>query len=270
MYTQFYGFAEPPFNITPDPRYLFFSEQHREALNHLLFGIQQRKGFLQLTGEVGSGKTTICRAVFEQLPDDTVTALILNPALSEAQLLRAILREFDIDSASRDRLRNYEKLNEFLLNLVAQKRDAVLVIDESQDLTPPLLEWVRLLSNLETDNQKLIQIVLIGQPELRDILDRPALRQLRQRITIRFHLGPLTEDETRRYIEHRMTVAGGNGVPVFHRGALRRIYRYSQGIPRLVNALADKSLLAGFVQRSDTITSRMVRLAEKELEGQFE
>lgn len=269
MYTSFYGFAEAPFNITPDPRYLFFSEQHREAFNHLLFGIQQRKGFIQLTGEVGSGKTTLCRAMLTQLGPEYVTALVLNPIFSESQLMRVILKEFGIKEVARDRLENYDILNEFLLRKVAEKRVPVLIIDEAQDLTPPLLEQVRLLSNLETDNQKLIQIVLLGQPELRDMLEDPALRQLRQRITIRFHLGPLSEGELRQYVEHRLTVAGGRGIPSFEAGAITALARYSKGIPRLVNALADKSLLAGFVHRTDRITAKLVKLAERELEGHF-
>lgn len=270
MYTAFYGFTEPPFNLTPDPRFIFFSDQHREAINHLLFGVQQRKGFIQLTGEVGSGKTTLCRAFLNELEDRYVTSLVLNPMFTESQILRVILKEFGVKDISRERLENYDVLNAFLLALAQEGKDAVLIIDEAQDLTPALLEQVRLLSNLETDNRKLIQIVLMGQPELRAKLDDPALRQLRQRITVRYHLGPLTEDETRRYLEHRMTVAGGRGTPVFEAGAVARIHRYSGGIPRLVNALADKSLLAGFVYRTDRITAKMVTVAERELEGQFE
>ncbi len=269
MYYDFYGFTEPPFNITPDPKYLFFSDQHREALNHLRFGIRERKGFIQLTGEVGSGKTTTCRALFNELGPEYTTALILNPALSESQLLRAILKELAIPEVHRDRLANYELLNEYLLDKVRQKRDVVLVIDEAQDLSQNALEQVRLLSNLETDNQKLIQIILLGQPELRDKLDDPALRQLRQRITVRYHLGPLNRDETRRYLEHRISIAGGRGTPRFDDRAVRRIHRYSTGVPRLINAIADKALLAGFVYRTETITARLVRLAERELEGRF-
>lgn len=269
MYTAFYGFTEPPFNITPDPRYLFFSDQHREAFNHVLFGIQQRKGFIQLTGEVGSGKTTLCRALLGDLGEHFVTALILNPIFSESQLMRVILKEFGIQEVSRDRLQNYEILNEFLLAKVKQKKDSVLIIDEAQDLTPPLLEQVRLLSNLETDNRKLIQIVLMGQPELRDMLEDPALRQLRQRITIRYHLGSLSEAEIKRYLEHRMTVAGSRGTIRFDDAAVSAIRKYSKGIPRLINALADKALLAGYVHRTDCITAKLVKLAERELEGHF-
>ncbi len=269
MYTDFYGFTEPPFNITPDPKFLFLSEQHREALNHLLFGVSQRKGFIQLTGEVGCGKTTLCRALFEELGDGCVTALILNPMLSESQLLRAILKEFGVAKMGHDRLANYEILNDFVLEQARLQRDVVLVIDEAQDLPPGMLEQIRLLSNLETDNQKLIQIILMGQPELREMLNDNSLRQLRQRITVRYHLGPLTEAETRRYLDHRITVAGSKGIPFFDDRAVRRIHRYAGGIPRMINAIADKSLLAGYVLRKDCINLRLVKLAEKELEGKF-
>lgn len=270
MYTAFYGFTDPPFVITPNPRYLFFSEKHREAFNHLLFGIRQRKGFMQLTGEVGSGKTTLCRALLEQLGDRYITALILNPMFSESQLLRAVIKELGLGDGARDRLHNYGVLNKFLLAKAEEDKDVVLIIDEAQNLTFPLLEQVRLLSNLETHDRKLIQIVLIGQPELRAKLNDPALRQLRQRITIRYHLGSLSEDETRRYLEHRMTVAGSRGTPVFEPAAVAGIHRYSKGIPRLVNALADKALLAGFVYRTDRITAKLVAQAERELEGNQE
>lgn len=270
MYTDFYNFTEPPFNITPDPRYLYLSRQHQEAFNHLLFGIRERKGFIQLTGEVGCGKTTLCRALFEELDNEVNTAVILNPVLSETQLLKAILRELGVAKTARDRLGNYEILNDHLLANLRDGRDTLLVIDEAQDLPTTLLEFVRLLSNLETDNQKLIQILLVGQPELRDVLNDPSLRQLRQRITVRFHIDPLSEDDTHRYIAHRISVAGSRGVPVFRKRAMRRVYRYSRGIPRLINALADKSLLAGYVHRSEIITAPMVRQAEKELEGHIQ
>ncbi len=267
MYYEFYGFSEPPFNITPDPKYLFLSGQHQEALNHLLFGIRERKGFMQLTGEVGSGKTTLCRAMFNELNGQYLTGLILNPCLSESQLIRAILQELQVPNIARDRLTNIERLNEFLLGCVSAQKDVVLVIDEAQDLKPALLEQVRLLSNLETDNQKLIQIVLMGQPELRDILDATQLRQLRQRITVRYHLQSLSREETRRYIEHRIAIAGSRGIPFFDNRAVRHIHTYSNGIPRMINALADKALLAGYVHRTDRITGKLVRLAKKELEG---
>jgi general secretion pathway protein A len=267
VYTQFYGLTEAPFNLTPDPKYLFFSGRHREAYNHLLYGIQQRKGFIQLTGEVGSGKTTLCRALLNELGERYVTALVLNPMFSESQMLRVVVREFGVGVPARDRLRNYELLNEFLLAKVKENRDAVLILDESQDLTSGLLEQVRLLSNLETDNRKLIQIVLLGQPELRAKLNLPELRQLRQRITVRFHLGPLSEEETRGYIEHRLAVAGAKERPVFDPAAIAAVHRYAKGTPRLISALADKALLAGYVHQTDHITARLVELGIDELEG---
>ena len=269
MYDQFYGFREPPFNITPDPRFLFFSDRHREAYNHVLFGIRERKGFIQITGEVGAGKTTLCRALLEELGPDYVTALILNPCLNPTQLLRMILTELGLQPGKADRVACLEMLNRFLLEQLEAGRDVVLVIDEAQDLTPELLEQVRLLSNLETDQRKLLQIVLIGQPELREKLNDRSLRQLRQRITVRYHLTPLSREEVARYIQHRLQVVGANGRPAFTPWAIRSIYRYSQGIPRLVNAVCDKALLAGFVTGTDLLTWRQVRRAIRELEGDF-
>jgi general secretion pathway protein A len=270
VYYDFYGFTEPPFNITPDPKYLFFSDQHREALNHLVFGVQERKGFIQLTGEVGAGKTTTCRAFFNELDAKRyITALILNPVLSPSEMLRAILLEMGAPDVGKDHLENYDKLNRFLLDRMRDGRDVVLVIDEAQNLTMELLEQIRLLSNLETDNQKLIQIVLMGQPELRRKLEDSSLRQLRQRITVRYHLGALSRDETRRYLEHRMTVAGSRGTPSFDAPAVKAVQRLSGGIPRMINALADKALLAGFVFKTERITKKLVQLAAKELEGDF-
>ena len=266
MYEQFYGFREAPFNLTPDPRFLFFSDRHREAFNHVLFGLQERKGFIQLTGEVGAGKTTVCRAILKQLDARYRTALILNPSLTSAQLLRTVLTELGL-SAGGDRVTSLEALNGFLLEQAAAGNDVVLVIDEAQDLGDELLEQVRLLSNLETEQRKLLQIVLVGQPELRDKLNTQGLRQLRQRITVRYHLSPLSRDETERYIDHRLTVAGGSGRPTFSRGAIRTVHRYSEGIPRLINAVCDKALLYGFVNGTDHLTGRSIRQAIRELEG---
>jgi general secretion pathway protein A len=269
MYNQFYGFREPPFNITPDPRFLFFSDRHREAFNHILFGIRERKGFVQITGEVGAGKTTLCRAVLEELGPNFVTALILNPCLDTTELLRTVLTEFGLEPGRADRVECLEMLNRFLLEQLEKGNDVVLLIDEAQDLSPELLEQVRLLSNLETDQRKLLQIVLLGQPELREKLDDRSLRQLRQRITVRYHLTPLDRGEAERYIQHRLQVAGGNGRPAFTSWAIRSIQRYSGGIPRLINAVCDKALLAGFVDGTDLLTWRQVRRAIRELEGDF-
>jgi general secretion pathway protein A len=267
VYLEYYGLKEPPFDITPNPRFLFYSAKHREAFNHLLYGIRERKGFVQLTGEVGAGKTTLCRAMLEQLNGHFSTALILNPVLSPDELMKAIAIEFGLDVKGMDRLDSIAAINNFLLWQVEQTKDAVLIIDEAQDLTDELLEQVRLLSNLETDDRKLLQIVLMGQPELRDRLNNPKLRQLRQRITVRYHLPPLNRFEVSHYIRHRLEVSGAKGGPYFTKPALWRVYNYSGGIPRLVNAVCDKAMLSGFVQQTDRITWSMIGLAIRELEG---
>jgi general secretion pathway protein A len=268
MYNEFYGFQDAPFNITPDPRFLFFSERHREAYNHILFGLRERKGFIQITGEVGAGKTTVCRAVLEDLGPRYRTALILNPCLTPDQLLHTILLELGLDAPD-DRVARLQRLNQYLLDQLAEGNDVVLFIDESQDMGFDLLEQIRLLSNLETDQRKLLQIVLLGQPELRGKLDDPRLRQLRQRITVRYHLAPLSRRETEQYIQHRLEVAGANGRPSFNRWAVSSIHRYSGGVPRLINAVCDKALLCGYVAGDDHLTWRHVRRAVRELEGDF-
>ena len=267
MYLSYYNLREAPFNITPDPRFLFFSTKHQEAFNHLLFGIQERKGFIQLTGEVGAGKTTICRKLLEELGPSYRTALILNPCLTFDQLLQSIVIEFDLSVFGLDRVFYLQALNQFMLEQAQQGNDVVLIIDEAQDLSDEMLEHMRLLSNLETDHQKLMQIVLMGQPELRDKLAQPTLRQLRQRITVRYHLGPLDPTETAYYINHRLTLAGANGTPRFDEGAIKLVYKYSGGVPRLINAVCDKALLAGFVTQSDIINKKLVALAIDELSG---
>ncbi len=261
--------GEPPFSITPNPRFLFYSAKHREAFNHLVYGIRERKGFVQLTGEVGAGKTTICRAMLDQLGPAYSTALILNPVMSAEQLIKAIAMEFGLNVTGFDRLETTSAINLFLLGEVEKNREAVLVIDEAQNLTNDLLEQVRLLSNLETDERKLLQIVLMGQPELRDRLNHPGLRQLRQRITVRYHLRPLKFHEVNDYIQHRLTVAGSRNGPHFTGPAVWRVYHYSAGIPRLVNALCDKCLLAGFVHQRRVVDFNIVGTAVRELEGRI-
>jgi len=267
VYLEYYGLTEAPFDITPNPRFLFYSAKHREAFNHLLYGIRERKGFVQLTGEVGAGKTTLCRAMLEKLDSHFSTALILNPVMSANELMQAIAMEYGLPVNGLDRLNTIGVINNFLLQQVERGQDTVLIIDEAQDLTDDLLEQVRLLSNLETDNRKLLQIVLLGQPELRDRLNQHRLRQLRQRITVRYHLLPLSRFEVSHYIQHRLDVSGAKGAPYFTRPALWRVHRYSSGIPRLVNALCDKALLAGFVKQTDCIDFGMVGRAIRELEG---
>jgi general secretion pathway protein A len=268
VYLEYYKLRETPFNITPDPRFLFFSAKHQEAYNHLLYGIRERKGFIELTGEVGAGKTTICRKLLEDLGPNYKTALILNPCLTFDQLLRTIVMEFDLPVYGLDHVYYLQALNHFVLEQAMQGNDVVIIIDEAQNLTNELLEQIRLLSNLETDHQKLLQIVLMGQTELRDKLTQPALRQLRQRITVRYHLEPLDLDETAYYVNHRLTLAGANGKPRFDDAALKLIFKYSGGVPRLINALCDKALLAGFVTQSDNLNRQLVKLAIHDLNGE--
>jgi general secretion pathway protein A len=270
VYLDYYGLSDPPFDITPNPRFLFYSPKHREAYNHLLYGIRERKGFVQLTGEVGAGKTTLCRALLENLdPRLYATALILNPVMNAEELVKTVALEYGLPVHGLDRLDILGVINQFLLQQVELGRESVLIIDEAQDMTDELLEQVRLLSNLETDDRKLLQIVLMGQPELRDRLNHPRLRQLRQRITVRYHLLPLNRGEVSQYVQHRLHVCGGNGVPNFTRMALWRVYQYSKGIPRLVNAICDKALLAGFVAQHEHIDFHLVGRAVRELEGHF-
>lgn len=270
VYLDFYHLKQPPFELTPNPRFLFQSKKHSEAFNHLLYGIQERKGFVQLTGEVGAGKTTICRAVLRQLDIDFTTATILNPLLNADELMKAIGTEFRLDVKNLDRHGTIAAINDFLLDQAAQCRDVVLIMDEAQDLTDELLELVRLLSNLELDNRKLLQIILMGQPELRSRLDSPRLRQLRQRITVRFHLEALNRAEVAQYVQYRLAQAGANGEPRFTGPALWRVFGYSRGIPRLINSLCDKALLAGYVKQTKRITYRLVGRAIRELEGHIE
>ena len=267
MYLEYFGLTEPPFDITPNPRFLFYSAKHREAFNHLLYGIRERKGFVQMTGEVGAGKTTLCRAMLEQARPPLRHRPHPQPDHERRRAGEGRRARVCLPVNGLDRLDILAVINNFLLHQVEHGKETVLIIDEAQDLTDELLEQVRLLSNLETDDRKLLQIILFGQPELRARLNNPRLRQLRQRITVRYHLPPLKRQEVVEYVRHRLHVSGGNGTPYFTRPALWRVYRYSQGIPRLVNAVCDKALLAGFVQQSKRIDFRMVGQAVRELEG---
>jgi general secretion pathway protein A len=266
MYLEFYGFRENPFNLTPDPRFVFLSKTHREAFAHLLYGIQNRAGFIALTGEVGSGKTTVLRTFLSHLDADHYrTALIFNPLQSPGDLLQSINRELGIPPFTSPGESPLDALNQFLLRENAAGRTVVLVVDESQDLEVAALEQVRLISNLETDREKLIQIVLSGQPELAQMLKRKEIRQLSQRIIVAYHLQPMDFQETVHYIRHRLRVAGARGGPFFSKWALKRIHRYSGGLPRLINAACDRALLVGFTQEASKITSRLAGEAIRDL-----
>ena len=254
MYLDYYVLREKPFNLTPDPRFVFLSKNHKEAFAHLLYGINNRSGFIVLTGEVGSGKTTVLRTLLSHLDQDRYrTALIFNPPLSPPALLQSINREFGIFADSSNSLGPLDALNQFLLQQNDEGHNVVLVIDEAQDLEAPVLEQIRLISNLETDRQKLIQIVLAGQPEFGQILHRKELRQLNQRINVRYHLQLMDFPDTIGYVNHRLEVAGKKGGVIFSRRALKRIYKYSGGLPRLINAACDRSLLAGYTRDKTSI-----------------
>jgi len=262
MYGNYFGFREKPFTITPNPQFIFLSKNHKEAFAHLLFGIDNHAGFIELTGEVGTGKTTVLRTLLSQLDSDCYrTALIFNPSQSATDLLRNINQEFGITSNAPGDSGNLDSLNRFLLRENAEGRTVVLVIDEAQNLEPRVLEQIRLISNLETDKDKLIQIVLAGQPELREKLGRSELRQLSQRITVRYHLCPMDFSDTAEYVEHRIEVAAGRRLELFTQGALRRIYRYSGGIPRLINVVCDRALLVAYTREAREITARMAAAA---------
>lgn len=268
MFLEHFQLREPPFSISPDPRFVFLSERHRDALAHLLYGVGQGSsgGFVQLTGEVGTGKTTLCRLLLEQLPENTRVALILNPMLSPIELLEAIGKELHIPLRGKQghQKRLIDALNIYLLQAYAEGLRVVLIIDEAQNLSAEALEQIRLLTNLETNTQKLLQIILLGQPELRDLLARRDLRQLSQRITARFHLTPLNKTEAQHYLRHRYAVAGGPQFP-FSDDAIQALFRYSNGIPRLLNIIADRSLLAAYVLDNKVVDAGMVSLAAKEI-----
>ncbi|RZA16374.1 MAG: peptidoglycan-binding protein [Lysobacteraceae bacterium] len=268
MYLGYYGLREPPFSITPDPRFVHLSERHRDALAHLLFGIDKGGGggFVQLTGEVGTGKTTLSRLLLEQLPENARIALVLNPRQNAIELLETICEELHLDITGKRGSAKalVDALNAYLLDAYAQGLRVVLLIDEAQNLPADALEQVRLLTNLETDTQKLLQILLLGQPELRTLLSRPELRQLAQRITARFHLSPLDATETAAYLRHRWRVAGGERFP-FDARAVQRLHARSGGIPRLINVIAERALLAGYARDAVGIDAKLVDAAAAEV-----
>src|SRR5580693_1002330 len=269
MYLTFFGLTEKPFAITPDPRYLYLSGRHADALAHLVYGINEAGGFIQLTGEVGTGKTTTIRSLLARAPKSAEIALILNPRLSASEFLRSLCEELGLgvdEQADRDDKKLVDQLNRYLLRAHALGRRVVLVVDEAQNLAPDVLEQVRLLTNLETETQKLLQIILIGQPELRKLLARNELRQLAQRITGRYHLNPLSREETSAYVRHRLRVAGAT-TDILAPAALNEVFRLSQGVPRVINVICDRALLGAYSLDRHRVTTTLVRNAAAEVFG---
>ena len=263
MYASYFGLKENPFKLSPDPRYLFLSDHHREALNHLIYGITERKGFVVMTGGIGTGKTTLCRSFLASLDGSVESALIFNAAMSDLELLETINQEFRIpvQVGERSKKRCIDALNGFLLKSYGEGKNVVLLIDEAQNLSHEMLEQLRLISNLETEREKLIQMVLIGQPELQAMLSTPSLKQLNERITVRYDLNPLDGDDVERYIRHRLAVAGGREGVFFSPPAARLVHRHSRGIPRRINAICDRAMLIAYAQGKEGIDRRIVREA---------
>ena len=268
MYLDFLGLREKPFSVTADPAFLYLSKRHREVLSHMVYGIRERKGFIEITGEIGTGKTTLCKALLRQLDANTKSALVLHSGLSELQLLQTIVQDFGLNPLRSNRLSLFNELNHFLLEEAQAGHNIVLVIDEAQNLSLRVLEQVRMLSNIETDKEKLIQIVLVGQPQLRDKLQLPAMQQLQQRIGVRYHIQPLDLDEVRTYIEHRLQVAGSDGSLGWSEDGIDEVYQCTRGIPRLINLVCDRTLLACYVLRVKLVDRTVVRRSYEELMGQ--
>jgi len=267
MYKEFYGLKENPFNVTSDPHFLYLTKRHKEAFSSLVYGIRERKGFIVITGNIGTGKTTLCRALLNELDAKTKTAFILNPRLSEIQFIRAIIEDFGIVIKRNSKIEMIKGLNDFLIKQLTSNNNVVLIIDEAQNLKNNLLEEVRLLSNLETEKEKLFQIVLVGQPELRTKLADPELEQLQQRISIRYHMLPLDKEEISGYVQHRLSVAGASENVVFEDSAINEIHSYSGGVPRKINIVCDRAMLLGYVQEAMHLDAAIIKKAVAEIEN---
>jgi len=269
MYRQFFGLKDKPFNITSDPSFLYLSRVHKEAFAHLIYGIKERKGFIEITGEIGAGKTTLCRALLNHMDINTKSAFIFNSTLPETQLFQTILEDFGVSVGKKTKASMLRQFNNFLLEELSKNNNVILIIDEAQNLKTQVLEELRILSNLETEKEKLFQMILVGQPELREKLNAPNLKQLRQRIGVRFHITSLPYDEIGNYIYHRLKVAGSSGDIKFSDDALETIYKYSGGIPRIINTVCDKALLSAYVVETKYIDAVNIEKCIKEIEGVF-
>jgi general secretion pathway protein A len=264
MYEKFYEFTEKPFNTTPDSKFFFPSAKHTEALNSLIYAINERKGFVVITGEIGAGKTTVCRTLLNKLELNTKVATITNTHLTCRELVAEILEEFEVDYKPGTKQKLLSQLNQYLITQLRNDVNIVLIIDEAQNLTPTVLEEVRMLSNLETEKDKLIQIILLGQPQLKAKLENPKLEQFKQRIMVYFHLTSLNQEETEKYIQYRLSLVNPNSQELFTSGAIEAIYKHSRGIPRLINILADSALLSGYVYGTKQITEQIISEVIKE------
>ncbi len=265
MYTEYYGLTRLPFEMTPDPTFLYLGEAHREGLATLVYALRARKGFVLLTGEVGTGKTTLLHALLGQLDTDTASAYIFNPRLDPLDFLRMLFDELGIQSECRTKAEYLMTLNQYLIERLERDLTTLLIVDEAQNLSPEMLEEIRLLSNLETPRSKLLQILLVGQPELAEMLDRPELRQLRQRIVLRHHLQPFDAQELGSYVEERLRLAGYTGKGIFNRSARRELFQVTGGVPRLVNVVCDGALLAGFARGQSTVGGDVIREVARDL-----
>lgn len=267
MYTKFYGFKEKPFEITPDPRFLYLSENHKEALAHLTYAVRERKGFTVITGEVGTGKTTLVQTLLNRLDGNVKTAYLFNPMMGSTDFLHYICEDLGLKGQKRSKGQYLAQLHNFLMTCYTRNESVVVIIDEAQNLDPKLLEEVRLLTNLETAKSKLLQVILIGQPELNDTLNRISCRQLKQRISLRYHIQPLNKEDTKKYIKKRLVMAGAFDPNIFTHKALQEIYRYSKGIPRLINIVCDNALVTGYATDQKVISDKIIREVTSSLDG---
>jgi general secretion pathway protein A len=267
MYTKYYGLREKPFEISPDPKFLYLSENHKEALAHLIYAVTEGRGFTVITGEVGTGKTTLAQTLLSRLDGNVQTAYLFNPTLKTDDFIQYILKDLGVQLYGRTKGDYLHKLHQYLLNAYQLNVKVILIIDEAQTLNPRLLEEVRLLTNLETSKKKLLQVILLGQPEFNRILDDPRFRQLNQRVSLRYHIQPLNKRETEEYIENRLRRAGASDPHFFSPRALKKIYRYSKGIPRLINTLCDHALLIGYANDQKEIGPSVIREAKRDLKG---